>query len=285
MAEQNGLVIITGASGGLGQEVTTALAKEGYSIIMACRSPETAYPICNQIKELSGNDQIEVRSLDLACLDSVFSFTEQLITEGRPVLRLINNAGVLTTNNPKTKQGLNTITCVNYIAHYLLTRRIVSLMPPGARIVNTTSCTHIIGKIDKNFFEKGKDGKYNRFAVYANSKLALILFTQKLAKEIKEQDIIVNIADPGIVNTNMIKMNSWFDPLTDILFRPLIKTRQQGASTTIHLATSTDMNTISGSYFANCKKKIYPQKGYMHPAEGWLWEETEKKLISLGYQI
>ena len=94
---EKGLAIITGADGGMGQVITAALAKEGYPVIMACLDPEKAASLCNRIQQETGNTQIEVRRIDLASLSSVNNFTGQLLKEGRPVSRLINNAGILTT--------------------------------------------------------------------------------------------------------------------------------------------------------------------------------------------
>ena len=226
---EKGLAIITGADGGMGQVITAALAKEGYPVIMACLDPEKAASLCNRIQQETGNTQIEVRRIDLASLSSVNNFTGQLLKEGRPVSRLINNAGILTTPVRKTEDGLETIVSVNYVAPYMLTRQLLPLMQPGCRIVNTVSCTYAIGRIEPDFFEKGRNGRFFRIPVYGNTKLALLLFTQEFAERLQDKDITINASDPGIVSTNMITMQAWFDPLTDILFRPFIKTPAQGA--------------------------------------------------------
>ena len=226
---EKGLAIITGADGGMGQVITAALAKEGYPVIMACLDPEKAASLCNRIQQETGNTQIEVRRIDLASLSSVNNFTGQLLKEGRPVSRLMNNAGILTTPVRKTEDGLETIVSVNYVAPYMLTRQLLPLMQPGCRIVNTVSCTYAIGRIEPDFFEKGRNGRFFRIPVYGNTKLALLLFTQEFAERLQDKDITINASDPGIVSTNMITMQAWFDPLTDILFRPFIKTPAQGA--------------------------------------------------------
>ncbi len=222
---EKGLAIITGADGGMGQVITAALAKEGYPVIMACLDPKKAVPVCTRIQQETGNTQIEVREINLASLSSVNNFTGQLLKEGRPVSLLMNNAGILTTPVRKTEDGLETIVSVNYVAPYMLTRQLLPLMQPGCRIVNTVSCTYAIGRIEPDFFEKGKNRHFFRIPVYGNTKLALLLFTQELAKRIQDKGITINASDPGIVSTNMITMQAWFDPLTDILFRPFIKHR------------------------------------------------------------
>ena len=248
---EKGIAIITGADGGMGQEITLALAKDGFQIIMACKEPEKAYQVCERIKQESGNKQIEVRGIDLSSLSSVHAFAQKILEEGRPVSRLMNNAGVLTTHIRPTVDGLETIVSVNYVGPYLLTRLLLPLMHKGTRIVNTVSCTYAIGKIESDFFTKGKNGRFNRISVYGNTKLALLLFTRELAERVKEKGITVNASDPGIVSTNMITMDAWFDPLTDILFRPFIRTPLQGAATAIHLALSEEASGKSGYCYSS----------------------------------
>ena len=168
----------------------------------------------------------------------------------------------------------------------MLTRQLLPLMHSGSRIVNTVSCSSIIGKIEpKVFFEKGKSGQFFRIPIYGNSKLALHLFTQELAKQIQEKGITANASDPGIVNTNMITMQAWFDPITDLIFRPFIKTAAQGAATAVHLALSEEAKRKSGCCYVNCKEKKQSKRMQSHPFQRILWEETEKLIRSKGFHL
>lgn len=226
-----------------------------------------------------------MREINLASLSSVNNFTGQLLKEGRPVSRLINNAGILTTPVRKTEDGLETIVSVNYVAPYMLTRQLLPLMQPGCRIVNTVSCTYAIGRIEPGFFEKGRNGRFFRIPVYSNTKLALLLFTQELAERLQNQGITINASDPGIVSTNMITMQAWFDPLTDILFRPFIKTPAQGAATAIHLALSDEAKDRNGCCYANCKKKNMSERIRHHAQQKQLWDDTEILLRQKGIRF
>lgn len=282
---EKGLAIVTGADGGMGQVITTALAKEGFSLIMACLDPEKASPICKRIREESGNNRIEIRALNLASLASVYAFTEQVVKEGRSVCRLVNNAGILSTGTRQTEDGLETLVSVNYVGPYLLTRRLVPLMVSGCRIINTVSCTYAIGKIETDFFKKGKNGSFFRIPVYANTKLALLLFTQEIAERLKDKNIRVYASDPGIVSTNMITMNAWFDPLTDLIFRPFIKTPEQGAATAVSLALSENRKGESGGCYANCRQVRLADRIRKHPLQKKIWEDTEELLRTLHFPI
>ena len=271
-----GLAVITGADGGMGRVVTLALAEAGYPVVMACRDPRQALALSEEIKAKSGNPAIEVRGIDLSSLASVNRFAAQMRADGRPVARLINNAGVLSTGFQQTEDGLESTVSVNYAAPYVLTRSLLPLMQPESRIVNTVSCTWAIGKIESRFFTHGRNGRFLRIPIYGNTKRALFLFTLELARRYRHERILANAADPGIVNTRMITMQQWFDPLTDIFFRPFIRTPEQGAATAVHLALSEEAAGASGQLFASCKPKRTSRPEQLAAEAEALWEETER---------
>ena len=155
-------------------------------------------------------------------------------------------------------------------------------MGEGSRIVNMVSCTYAIGKLDfPDFFLRGKKGAFWRIPIYSNTKLALTLFTIALSKKVKEKGIIVNAADPGIVSTKIITMHMWFDPLTDILFRPCIRTPKQGAATAVSLLLDDRWKEVTGQMFASCKPKKVKDKFMNHPQARQLWADTKAYLEKL----
>lgn len=273
-----GLAIVTGADGGMGRVISLTLAKAGYKIIMASLSTKSAQVVCNEIKSLSKNEQIKVYPLNLASFSSIVTFVDKIKKEGEPICLLMNNAGILNHKFEKTENGLEKTVSVNYVGPYLLTRLLLPLMNEGSRIINTVSCTYIIGKIPFHFFEKGRDGQFLRIPVYSNTKLALLWFTLELADLIKKRGITVNAVDPGIVNTNIITMHAWFDPLTDIFFRPFIRTPEQGAKTALYLALSDEVKKITGCCFANNQVKKIPSRLLNRTEIKRLWRTTEEKV-------
>ena len=134
-----------------------------------------------------------------------------------------------------TADGFEQTVGVNCVGTAALTLALLPLMHPGSRIVNTLSCTYRIGRVDDRLLEPDPE-RYARFRAYGTSKLALLLFSLELRERVARQGIGVFAADPGIVDTNMITMHRWFDPIADLLFRPLIKTPEQGAETALQLA-------------------------------------------------
>ena len=271
------LAIITGADGGMGTEITRAVALAGYRIIMACRSVQAAEPKRQMLVRETGNSCIEVKEINLASLASVSSFAEDLLKRGEMLSLLMNNAGTMETKRRATEDGLEQTVSVNYVGPYLLTRKLLPLLGEGIRIVNMVSCTYAIGKLDfPDFFLCGRKGGFWRIPIYSNTKLALTLFTIDLANRLKGKGITVNAADPGIVSTNIITMHLWFDPLTDFLFRPFIRTPKQGAATAIGLLLNEEAGKLTGTLNASCRPKALSGKYTCHVQMQELWERTEK---------
>lgn len=271
------LAIITGADGGMGTEITRAVAKEGYKVIMACYRPEKAEKVCQMLIRETGNLCIEVLGVDLSSLSSVAAFADIILKRGEQITLLMNNAGTMESKRRITENGLERTVSVNYVAPYLLTRKLLPLMGKGSRIVSMVSCTYAIGHLDfPDFFLRGRKGSFWRIPIYSNTKLALTLFTIVLSDCVKDRGIVVNAADPGIVSTNIITMNMWFDPLTDILFRPFIRTPKQGAATAIHLLLDEDAGKRTGTLNVSCCPKKLSAKYMHHVQMQELWDRTEK---------
>lgn len=271
------LAVITGADGGMGVEITRAVASAGFKVVMLCRNPQLAEKKRQLLVRETGNEALEILPVDLASLASVASIADELLLRGEAVSLLMNNAGTMETNRFITEDGLERTVSVNYVAPYLLTRKLLPLMGEGSRIVNMVSCTYAIGRLGfPDFFLQGKKGAFWRIPVYSNTKLALTLFTLALAEKVKERGIVVNAADPGIVSTNIITMNMWFDPLTDIFFRPFIRTPRKGAATAISLLLDEDAGQRTGTLNASCRPKQLSGKYTFHPQMQELWDKTEE---------
>lgn len=272
-----GLAVITGADGGMGSEITRAVAFAGYRVIMASCRLQRAEAVRRTLLHERPDLQIEVRPLDLASLSSVVDFVGQLEMDHETVDLLMNCAGTMETGRHITEDGLERTVSVNYVAPYLLTRLLVPLMRRGSRVVNMVSCTYAIGRLHfPDFFYKGCRGMFWRIPVYSNTKLALTLFTLDLARRVQDRGIVVNAADPGIVSTDIITMHLWFDPLTDLFFRPFIRTPRQGADTAIRLLLDEDAGRRTGTFNVSGHAKPLSDKYTRHPQMKELWDRTEQ---------
>ena len=273
----NKIAIVTGADGDMGMEETRAVAKAGYHTIMACYCPAKAKEKYRKLIEETGNKNIEVIGIDLANLQTVRHFADTIKEHFGRVDLLMNNAGTLETGQHFTVDGLERTISVNYVGPYLLTRLLLPLMPEGSRIVNMASCVHPMGRLNfPHFFEKGCKGCFLRIWPYSNSKLAITLFTFELAKRIKKLGITVNAVDPGIVDTGIIRMQMFFDPITDLIFRPIIRTPLQGADTAIRLLLDKEVEGQTGTFNRSRKIVNLGKKYTEHPKMLELWERTEE---------
>ena len=270
--------VITGADGGMGSEITKAVAMAGYHVIMVCYTSFKGEEKRSRIILDTGNEDIEVVQADLSSMESVLDAVDKIKDKTPSVELLMNNAGTMCTHYVRTEDGVEHTVAVNYLAPYLLTRRLLPIMHEGSRIVNMISCTYAIGKIGPHFFTKGREGSFFRIPIYSNTKLALWLFTRELSELVKGRGITVNAADPGIVSTNIIRMDEWFDPLTDIFFRPFIRTPRQGAETAIRLLLDEQFGNLTGRMFASSKEKKVSEKYMHHPQTKELWKMTEQNL-------
>ena len=270
------LAVITGADGGMGTEITRAVAQAGYHVIMASCRKQKAEAVRRTLLHDRPDLSIEVRRLDLASLASVADFANMLLNEAAPIALLMNCAGTMETGRHITEDGLERTVSVNYVGPYLLTRKLLPLMGQGSRVVNMVSCTYAIGHLDfPDFFTRGRKGGFWRIPIYSNTKLALTLFTLDLAARARERGIVVNAADPGIVSTDIITMHMWFDPLTDLFFRPFIRTPRQGADTAIRLLLDEDAGQRTGTFNVSGHAKPLSEKYTKHRQMQELWERTE----------
>lgn len=271
------VAIITGADGGMGFEETRAVAEAGYHTIMACYCPKQAEAKCEQLIRETGNKYIEVIGIDLANLQSVRQFADRIKERFDRIDLLMNNAGTMETGRHITVDGLERTVSVNYVGPYLLTRLLLPLMKAGSRIVNMASCVYCLGTLDfPEFFEKGRKGSFWRIPVYSNTKLAITLFTLELARRVKGQGITVNAADPGVVSTGIIRMQMFFDPITDLVFRPCIRTPRQGADTAIHLLLNKETEGRTGTFNRSRRVINLGPKYTSHPQMEELWQKTEE---------
>lgn len=271
------IAIITGADGGMGYEETKAVALSGYHTIMACYSPKLAKKRQEQLMQETGCKDIEVMGINLADLASVRRFADEVKSRFSHIDLLMNNAGTLETGRHITVDGLERTVSVNYVGPYLLTRLLLPLMGEGSRIVNMASLVYRFGHLDfPDFFERGRKGSFWRIPVYSNTKLAITLFTLDLARRVKDRGITVNAVDPGVVSTDIIRLQMFFDPITDLVFRPFIRTPRQGADTAIHLLLDEDKAGQTGTFNRSNHIVSLGDKYERHRQMDELWTRTEE---------
>ena len=262
----DGRIIVTGATGAMGAAATRALARQGKAVLMACRNVHKAEAVRSSILAELPEADILIGQLDLASLDSVRVFAEELVSE--PVYALFNNAGVISRDYALTSDGLENTFAVNYFGPVLLTRLLLPKMLPDAVVVNMVSLTCRYVSIDESSLRPARED-FSQLGTYARAKLALLRFSQELSR--RNPGIRVNLADPGIVNSSMIDLGHWFDPLADFLFRPFCKSPERGVQPALSALSSTERD----KYFVGKRCRNIPAKYDDPQMDLRLWQATE----------
>ncbi|MEI7772895.1 MAG: SDR family NAD(P)-dependent oxidoreductase, partial [Chloroflexales bacterium] len=200
------VVLLTGATSGIGRETARGLARQGAALILACRNQEKANAVCAALQRESGNPQISAMTLDLASLSSIRQFAADFLAAQPQLHVLINNAGTFCLHRQETRDGFEQTMGTNYFGPFLLTCALAPLLAatPGARIVNVRSDAYRYGRIDMADLQLTR--RYDGFPAYATSKLAIQLWTQELAERLRPHGVAVNSLHPGHVATAIWQM-------------------------------------------------------------------------------
>ncbi|MDP2724255.1 MAG: oxidoreductase [Bacteroidales bacterium] len=243
---QSKVVIITGATSGLGKEASKILAKKNATVIMAVRNTKKAETVVQEIKKYHPSALIDIREMDLSSLGSVKSFANGVLADYNSLHVLVNNAGIMACPFDKTKDGYEIQMGTNHLGHFALTGLLMPLLDKtkNARIVATSSIGHRMGNIDFSDINWEKR-TYNPSQAYADSKLANLYFTYELAKKLNDdkKDIRVTAAHPGWTKTDLQK-HSWYMRMLNPFFS---QGPDQGVLPTLRAAF--DSNASSGDYF------------------------------------
>ena len=238
------IAVITGTTHGIGKVTAQALAQAGYTVVMLCRNVAAATLLARQLGQRVPGSLAEVVHCDLADLSSVRAAAQAVLTRYPRVDRLINNAGMVSTRRRFSVDGHELTFATNHLGPFLLTRRLLPALGPGARIINVASKVHYRGRLDLDSVDD-RQARYRAIAAYSRSKLANVMDTFALARQLAGSGISVNCLHPGIVHTNLLP--GWLNLLRP-LFRRFILTAEQGARTTLYLALDARAGTLHGQY-------------------------------------
>lgn len=259
-AQSSKHVVVTGGNTGIGFESGLDLAKKDFEVTLACRDDNKAAAAAQRIRDAVPGAKVSTLHLDLSDLDSVRDAAKQLLDSGKDIDVLLNNAGVMACPYMTTKQGFEYQFGVNHLGHFLLTTTLLPKLQQNAgpvRIINVASAAHAFGKIDFDSFRTPKD--YQTWPAYGQSKLANIMFSYELSRRLQTSSSspTVNALHPGVVRTElgryMMADDNFMTKAMWALMTPFTKTPVQGAQTSIYLASSPEVEGVSGKYFDNCR--------------------------------
>jgi NAD(P)-dependent dehydrogenase (short-subunit alcohol dehydrogenase family) len=248
-------VLITGANSGMGKEIALAMAKQNYHVIMLCRDEKRGREAQQDVMKQSGKEDIDLLICDLGSIESIKKFYATFCQKYDELHILINNAGVALPGHHETVDGFELQFGVNYLGHFALTGLLLPQLRKGspARVINVSSGAHKTGKIHFDDLQQTKS--YKSINSYAQSKLAIVLFTRSLSEKLKKDDITVNSLNPGLTGTQMgVDRETGSGKFLARIVKLFFLTPEKGAATTIYLATSQEIANVTGEYFF--KKKI-----------------------------
>lgn len=268
MEFSNKIAIVTGATSGIGRETAKTMASLGATVVIPYRNSTKADSLKEEILHISKNAKLDFIQCDLASLQSIRDFARVFQNRYSQLHLLINNAGIWETKRKLSQDGIEMNFAVNHLAPFLLTNLLLDLMKSSApaRIINVASEAHRQGKIYFDDIEMEK--KYSSLRSYGQSKLANILFTKKLSQQLKGSGVTTNCLHPGVVSTNL------FDKMPRILMAAMnlfMISPEKGANTTLYLATSPEVENLSGGYYSKSKPKKPSQDALRQDVADKLW--------------
>lgn len=275
------IAIVTGGTSGMGLRIATDFAERGARVIVACPFVDEGTQGRKRIIDITGNEDVIFKLLDLSSIDSIRKFVADVNHTEKRLDILINNAGVGAIDDFVTNDGMSFIMQVNYFGHFLLTLLLLPLLRKAAtssepaRVVNTASVIYLIGMID--FDRLNHSNYWYSIQCYANSKLCLILFAHELAKKLQGANVVINCVDPGAVGTTIFNCAGKFSGrFLTFMANVLFKTPWEGAQTAIHVALDRRAGMVSGQLFKNCKQIKATSSAYDDKMSGRLWNESIK---------
>ncbi|MFC1483829.1 SDR family oxidoreductase [Candidatus Neomarinimicrobiota bacterium] len=269
--------LITGANRGIGKATTLALVRMGATVVMVARDPALGAAARDEIIQAAGNPSVDLLVADLASLDAVRQLAADFRDRHSQLHVLINNAALVKHDHTLTEDGYETTFAVNHLAPFLLTGLLLDTIQAStpARIINVSSMVHIWGRI--NFEDLQGERDYNMHTAYNQSKLANVLIANELARRLAGTGVTANSVHPGMVRSDLVREYTGFIGfMARKGWRPFMKTREKGAATSVYLASSPEVEGVTGKYFANSRVKKSSRSSHDEALARRLWEVSEQ---------
>lgn len=250
------IVMITGGTGGIGKATAIGLARLGARVGITGRDLRRAEQAAAEIRALSGNPAVDAFAADLSSQAEVHRLATAVLNAYTRLDVLVNNVGGFWAHRHSTADGLEHTFALNHLASFLLTNLLLDRLKASApaRVVTVSSHVQAEGRIE--FDDLQSAGRYSGQSAYSQSKLANIMFTNELARRLEGTRVTATSLHPGFVRTEFgVEDQARFFTIISRVVRPFLKTPAQGAQTSIYLASSPDVDGVTGQFFANSKPK------------------------------
>lgn len=266
-------VLITGATNGIGKVTALELAKKGATVVVVGRNPAKTAQVIQQIRQNSNNSAVDGLVTDLSTMSGIRQLGHAFRRKYPQLHVLINNAGGIFANRMVTVDGYEHTFALNHLAYFLLTNLLLDMLQANApsRIINVSSRSHEGAVLDFDDLQNEHHYNYGGYRAYGQSKLANLLFTYELARRLATTGVTVNALHPGSVATGFGENNIGVMKFSMRIFHQFSLTPEQGADTVVYLASSPDVEGITGKYWTNRTAVSSSAESYDEQAQKRLW--------------
>lgn len=275
--QSDAVIIVTGATNGIGLVTAHELARTGATVVVVGRNPQRVEAAIAHIRQDLPTANLDSFVADLSRISEVQLLAQYIAQTYSRVDVLVNNAGAFYQSRQLSADGVEMTFALNHMAPFVLTNLLLNQLRASApaRIINVSSAAHQGAKMDFDDIQFAK--RYSGWNAYAQSKLANLLFTYELADRLQDSDITVNALHPGFVNTGFAQgPQSLFTMAFGVLQKYVAISPEQGAQTSIYLATSQDVNNVTGRYFVKSQPVASSRASYEYTARRKLWDISTK---------
>jgi NAD(P)-dependent dehydrogenase (short-subunit alcohol dehydrogenase family) len=275
------VVVITGGNSGIGLETAVALATAGARVVMGCRNTAKAEAAVAEIRQRSGSDAVESRPLDLIDLEQVRRFADSLADLDR-IDVLINNAGLIQDARAESPQGHEATFAINHLGPFELTNRLLPQITAATagRIVNVASVAHYMAPTGIDWADLDRRQRFHGWLVYGQSKLANILHANELSHRLEGTGVVAHSLHPGSVGSGFGRegdLHGFNDRLLSA-GQFVLLTPEQGARTSVHVASSRDAGTTTGDYWVKGRRRRPAPWARNRAAAEYLWQISEQRV-------
>jgi retinol dehydrogenase 12 len=277
MEDQPRVCLVTGATGGIGLPTAEGLARSGAHVIIGARTRERGEAARDRIAGATGSDRLEIAVADLSVQAEVRRMAAEIAAAHSRLDVLVNNAGMIFSGRQETADGIERTWALNHLAPFLLTNLLTDLLVASApaRVVTVSSNAHSGASLDLDDPQFARR-RYGAFTAYGQSKLANILFTIELARRLQGRGVTANCLHPGFVRTGFGMRTNGLLAIGIRIARLFAITPEQGARTSIYLATSPEVADVTGRYFVNSRPAQPRPQARDEEMARRLWEASER---------
>lgn len=280
-------VVITGGNAGIGKETAIGLARLGARVLITSRDERRGARAVDEIRRRSASADVDVLPLDLASFASIRGFASQLLESTDAIDVLVNNAGLILRRRTLTADGFEATFGINHLGHFLLTDLLLDRLRASApaRVVVVASDAHESARRGLDFDDLQSERGYRWAKVYGRSKLANIYFARELARRLEGSGVTSNALHPGFVRSEFGQggdLGGLYGFGLKYLAAPFAISQQKGALTSIHVASSPELEGATGGYYVKRRLASPSEVAQDDAAARRLWDASERLVASVG---